>query len=167
MPSVLITLGSNIDKEYNLPKSMEALRQQPTITLVTVSPIYETAPVGHSSIQSTFTQPTFYNAAAWIETELAPAALRELLRTIEVTLGRVRTADKSAPRPIDLDIAFYGQAKLTLAGRQIPDPDVARFPHLALPLADIAPTWQHPESGRMLYQIADHLAHSETEIRKL
>ena len=167
MPSVLITLGSNIAKEDNFPKAIAALRQQPAITVVAISPIYETAAVGDSTAQVSLTQPTFYNAAAWIETELAPAALRETLRAIETRLGRVRTADKYAPRPIDLDIAFYGEGSLALNGKAIPDPDVVHFPHLALPLADIAPQWPHPENGLTLRQIAANLTHTEMEIRQL
>lgn len=167
MPSVLISLGSNIAKEDNFPKAIAALCHQPAITVVAISPIYETAPVGDSSIQAPSPQPTFYNAAAWIKTELAPAALRETLRAIETRLGRVRTADKYAPRPIDLDIAFYGGCSLALNGKTIPDPDIVHFPHLALPLADIAPQWVHPENGLTLRQIAANLTHTEMEIRQL
>lgn len=162
MPTVLITLGSNIAKEQNLPQAIELVRNQPTITVVAVSPIYETAPVGGSAAQ-----PTFYNAAMQIETTLTFAALRALLRSIETALGRVRTNDKFAPRPIDLDIAFYGQESFTFAGKCIPDPDAIRFPHLILPLADIAPEWCDANSGFTLRQIADALVYTESEIRKL
>jgi 2-amino-4-hydroxy-6-hydroxymethyldihydropteridine diphosphokinase len=61
-------------------------------------------------------------------------------------LGRVRAVDKYAPRTIDLDIAFYGQQVIDLNGRHIPDPEIEKLPHLALPLADVAPNWVHPES---------------------
>ena len=36
----------------------------------------------------------------------------------------------------------------------IPDPDIARAPHVAVPLADLAPDWIHPQSGLTLRQIA-------------
>ncbi len=64
MPAVLITLGSNIDKEINLPQALDALRQHPEMQVIAVSPIYVTAPVGGAPGQS-----DFYNAAAWIETD--------------------------------------------------------------------------------------------------
>ncbi len=69
-------------------------------------------------------------------------------------MGRVRTADKFAPRPIDLDIAFYGDRVLEVAGKVIPDPDVLRFAHVAAPLADVAGDWIHPQTGQTLAEIA-------------
>lgn len=162
MPTVLLTLGSNIEKEQNVFRAIECIRSQAVVTVVAVSPLYETAPVG-----CTAAQPTFYNAAIRLETRLTPATLRAFLRAIEMAFGRVRTADKFAPRPIDLDIAFYGQESFTLYGKPIPDPDVVRFPHLALPLADVAPEWREPISGFTLRQIADSLPYTEIEIRKL
>jgi len=152
MPAVLITLGSNIDKEVNLPQALDALRQHPEMRVIAVSPIYVTAPVGGVPGQS-----DFYNAAA----------LRKRLRAIEARQGRVRTGDKYRARTIDLDIAFYGQETLTISGTPVPDPDSVHLAHLALPLADIAPNWQHPNYDLTLRQIADNLAYTQTEIRKV
>lgn len=162
MPAVLITLGSNIDKEVNLPQALDALRRHPAMQIIAVSPIYVTAPVGGEPGQS-----EFYNAAAWIETDLAPAVLRERLRAIEARQGRVRTMDKYRARTIDLDIAFYGQETLTINGGPVPDPDIVHLAHLALPLADIAPNWRHPNYDLTLRQIADNLGYTQTEIRKV
>lgn len=44
------------------------------------------------------------------------------------------------------------------AGLVIPDPDILRWPHVALPLADVAPAWVHPVDGRTLAAIAAGLA---------
>lgn len=83
-----------------------------------------------------------------------------MLRAIEAVLGRVRTADKNAPRPIDLDIALWGDRVIEdrAAGLVIPDPDILRWPHVAVPLADVAPDWVHPADGRTLAAIAAGLA---------
>jgi GTP cyclohydrolase IA len=158
---VLITLGSNVEREGNLRLAVSRLRQHPRITLCAVSPVYETAPVGSDD------QPPYFNAAIMVETDLRPAALRDALRAIERDLGRVRTEDKYAPRTIDLDIALYGNQRVSVDGRPIPDPDITRFPHLAIPLADVAPDWKHPERGVTLRDIADSLSHSSREIRKV
>jgi len=80
-----------------------------------------------------------------VETDLDPHELKAVLRGIEAELGRVRTDDKYAPRPIDLDIALYGQQVFELDGSPIPDPGVLRHPHVAAPLADVAPDWAYPE----------------------
>jgi 2-amino-4-hydroxy-6-hydroxymethyldihydropteridine diphosphokinase len=159
---VLIAIGSNIGRERNLPQALARLGQHPHIVLRVVSPTYESLPVGGSS-----GQPPFFNAAALIETNLEPSELKEALLAIECNLGRVRTADKYAPRPIDLDIALYDRDVLDIGGRRIPDPDLARFPHVALPVADVAPDWIHPELGETLAEIANNLHFSDKEIRKL
>lgn len=160
---VLITMGSNIARETNLPRALETLASLPELRVLAVSPVYETPPVGPEP------QPAYYNAAALIETDLTPTALRAVLRTIEAGLGRVRSADKFAPRPIDLDIAFFGDRVFDLEGRHIPDPDVLRFPHLAVPLADIAPAWRHPETGQTLAEIVAQLraTHGDFPIRRV
>ena len=162
LQAVLITLGSNIERERNLPQAVALLRRHARMRLQAVSPIYESLPVGDHP-----DQPAYFNAAVLIETELAPAALKETLRTIESTLGRVRTVDKYAPRTIDLDIAFYGRQVFDLDGWHIPDPDVVHFPHLALPLADVAPAWVHPELKLTLEEIVKRLSFSSREIRKV
>ncbi len=149
MPLVLIAVGSNIAPGVNVPLASSRLRRHPSMRVVAVSPIYESAAVGTSA-----PQPPYHNAALLIETSLAPADLKAALRSIEQALGRVRGVDKYAPRPIDLDIAFYGQQALDLDGVPIPDPEIARYPYVAVPLADVAPDWVHPQSGLTLRQIA-------------
>ena len=158
----LITLGSNINPAQNLPQAIDQLGRQAEVTVQKISPVYETAPVGGQP-----GQPVFHNAAVLLETTLEPAALKQALFEIETGLGRVRTANKYAPRPIDLDIAYYGGEILELAGRSIPDPEAARLAHLALPLADVAPNWVHPELGVTLAQLINRLNYSQKEIRKL
>ncbi len=160
--SVLIAVGSNIDRERNVQRAVALMRRAPCLEIKQISPIYESAPVGGSE-----DQPPYFNAAVLIETCLSPSALRQSLRAIEHGLGRVRTADRYAPRPIDLDIALYEGQIFDLEGRHVPDPDIARFPHLALPLADVAPDWVHPEMGLTLAAIAEQLKPLSVEVFKI
>ena len=146
----LVLLGSNIDREQNLPLRLEQLAGDPEIHLVKASGVYESAAVG-----GTGPQPVFSNAAALLETALPPAALRQRLRGIEAALGRVRSADKYAPRPIDLDIVLYDEFVGQVEGSQIPDPDLLRFAHVAQPCAEIAPEWIHPLRGQALVHILE------------
>lgn len=145
-----ISLGSNIEPERNLRAAVQLLARQ--VRLVAVSLVYETAPVGKVD------QPNFLNAAVLVETELGAAALKaQVLRPIEDALGRVRTADKNAPRTIDLDITLFNDQVLDVAERHIPDPDLLDRPHVAVPLADLAPAYRHPETDQTLYEIAARL----------
>jgi GTP cyclohydrolase I len=165
MIPVLIALGSNIDPERNLARAVTMLSRQPGIKLEAASAIYESAPEGARTPQA-----AYLNAAVLVETHLDPHALKEALRSIESALGRVRMEDKYASRPIDLDIAGYGQLVFDLDGSPIPDPDILRYPHIAVPLADVAPDWVYPEQGerqRTLRQIANDLLHAKGDLRML
>lgn len=155
---VFISLGSNINPEHNLREAVRRLAAR--VRLLAVSPVYETPPVG------TTAQPNFLNAAALVETDLPPADLKaQVLAAIEEELGRVRTADKNAPRTIDLDIALFGDQVLDVGNRHIPDPYILKHPHLARPLADLAPRLRHPETGETLEEIARRLPAGGLKLR--
>lgn len=150
MNDVYLLLGSNIDRERNLPEAVRLLCQMTDV--VAVSTVYETAPVGLTA------QPSFFNAAAHIRTSLSPSAIKQMIiQPIEHTLKRVRLPDKNAPRTIDLDIVLYNLEILEYDGRHIPDPDLLLFSHVAVPVAELAPTLRHPETGATLKEIAEGL----------
>jgi dihydroneopterin aldolase/2-amino-4-hydroxy-6-hydroxymethyldihydropteridine diphosphokinase len=147
---VFIALGSNINSEYNMREAVRRLAA--CCHLQAVSPVYETQPVGKAD------QANFLNAAALIETDLTAAELKmQVLQAIEQELGRVRSADRNAPRTIDLDIVLFNDQVLEVGQRHIPDPDLLQCPHIALPLADLAPHQRHPETGQTLLEIARRL----------
>ena len=144
---VFIALGSNIDSETNIRLAIRELAER--CELRAVSPVYETKPVG------TTDQPNFLNAVALVGTDLSAADLKaKVLAAIEQDLGRVRTADKNAPRTIDLDIVLFNDQILDVGHRHVPDPDILRYPHVAVPLAHISPQHRHPETGQTLREIA-------------
>jgi len=144
-----ITLGANIEPRHNLTRAVQMIADRCRVWAV--SPLYETAPVGNPD------QPTFLNAAIGVDTKLSWAALKQLLLGIEAALGRVRSADKNAPRPVDLDIAIIDSCRGEMDGHRLPDPAILRYAHVALPLADIAPALRHPETGESLAKIAARL----------
>ena len=126
MPNqVVIALGSNIEKEQNLPLSHCSCCKR-CVDVTAVSPIYETEPVG------LLNQPNFWNTAVLLQTDLTaqPNLKQQLINTIETKLKRVRQADKNAPRTIDADIVLFNDAVFEYDGgdgrfRLIPDPDLA------------------------------------------
>ena len=147
-----ILLGSNIDKEHNLPEAVRLLASFDHV--VAVSSVYETAPVGLED------QPHFFNAAVQVQTDLTAAAFRrQVLAKIEHILGRVRTEDKNAPRTIDADMILFNDEVFELdETHHIPDPELRQFPHVAVPIAELAPDLIHPESGERLAYMAAQLA---------
>ncbi len=159
MNIVYLILGSNIDKERNLPEAVRLLREKATV--VAVSGIYETAPVGLVE------QPLFWNTAVLIHTTLSPAEIKvQLLGNIERQLKRVRQADKNAPRTIDLDIVLFNDVVQDYDPgdgrfRPIPDPDLLKFAHVAVPVAELAPNLSHPVTGEPLQAIANRLVQEQ------
>lgn len=155
MSLAYLSLGSNIDRERMIPEAVRLLAAHGRI--VAVSPVYETAAMGNAG------DPAFFNAAVILETALEPAALKQdVLRPLEDQLGRQRTADPNAPRTIDVDISLFDAEILSLGRRRIPDPEILLYPHIAVPLADTAPTLCHPETGETLADIARRVAASST-----
>ena len=150
--NALIAVGSNIERETNLPEAVRLLRRHRAIDVMDVSRVFESPSVGGGN-----GAPDFYNAAVRVCTRLEPEELRDELRHIEGVLGRVRTADVNAPRTIDLDIAYYEDVMVQDKALSIPDPDTLTSPHVAVPVADVAPDWVHPETKQSAYEIASNL----------
>jgi len=157
--TAVILAGSNLDKERCIPESIRLLRRHPGINVRAVSSCYESSSVGGPA-----DAPDFFNAAALVTTELDPEELRSELRGIEIQLGRVRTDDPNAPRTIDLDIVFYDDLVKDFDDWSLPDPDVETQPHVAVPVAEVAPEWVHPVSGRTASNIAAELAAQQPEV---
>jgi 2-amino-4-hydroxy-6-hydroxymethyldihydropteridine diphosphokinase len=152
---VAIILGSNIDKEHNLPAAVRLLAQAAPI--LAVSTVYETAAAGRPE------QPSYFNAAVLLQTGETAAALKDgLLDDIERRLGRRRTADKYAARTIDLDIVLYDDEVFDYTPRggrvhHIPDPDLLTYAHCAVPVAELLPGARHPETAEPLSAISARL----------
>jgi GTP cyclohydrolase I len=152
----IIVIGSNIEKERNLPEAIRMLRRASHVTVERVSRFYESPSIGGPE-----DAPEFFNAAAYVCTELPPVELRETLRSIEAELGRERSDDPNAPRRIDLDIAYYGEVELDVDGWVLPDPMAATAAHVAVPIAEVAPDWIHPSDGRTALEIAEQIETGE------
>ena len=151
-----LSLGSNLDRERCLPEAVRLLAEHGR--LVAVSPVYETPAMGNPG------DPSYFNAAVILETDLSPAELKQqVLQPLEHLLGRQRTSDPNAPRTIDVDISLFDDKVLTLGIRRIPDPEILLYPHIAVPLADVAPDTRHPETGETLARIAARMTAGSTQ----
>lgn len=144
-----IELGSNIQPEKYLPRALQELRTLGR--LLSVSNAYQNPAIAKEP------QPDYINAATLIQTRIPPLELREHLRALEDKLDRVRTADKFAPRTIDLDIALYGTMILEHPLLHIPDDHIYERPYLAVTLAECDPDFIHPQTGEKLSAIAERL----------
>ena len=143
----LLSLGSNIEPEKNLPAAVRELARYGRVR--GVSGVWESPAVGAPG------QADYLNAALWLETSLSARELKETaIAAVEAGLGRVRSADRFAPRTIDIDIMFFNRDRIQLGKRRIPDPEALERPFVAIPLAEVAPGYIHPETGESLAEIA-------------
>ncbi len=148
--TAFIAIGSNIQPEEYIPKAVERLRDVGQV--VAVSHVYRTEPVGPPG------QPQYCNAAVAIETDIPPLDLRLRLRTIEADLGRVRSADKFAPRTIDLDIVYYTNITMNRAELTLPSVELISADHIRIPLIDIG-------ASRQIEELRDHSSAGGLDLR--
>jgi 2-amino-4-hydroxy-6-hydroxymethyldihydropteridine diphosphokinase len=142
---VILGLGSNINPEENLVRALDLLCRQTDVRQV--SSAWESPAVGSDG-------PDFLNAAVWIETALSLPDLKQgILRPIEAQLGRVRTADKNAPRTIDIDILIYEE--------NLVEPALWHHDFLVIPVAELLPDYKHPQSGEPIQKAVERLAPGE------
>jgi 2-amino-4-hydroxy-6-hydroxymethyldihydropteridine diphosphokinase len=136
---VYIALGSNLeDRQANLQMAIQAL--QPSVRVLECSPVYQTPPWGYLD------QPAFLNQVVKGGTELSPRELLDLLKRIEVEMGRQKTVI-NGPRLIDLDILFYDDLTVDSPQLTIPHPRLAGRGFVLVPLADLAPELRYPALG--------------------
>ena len=101
-----------------------------------------------SAPQPASDQPWFVNGVAEVAAGLVPADLLALMHRIETDFGR-RPGAANAARVIDLDLLAYGQmVSAAGAALRLPHPRLHDRPFVLAPLAEIAPGWRHPVSGR-------------------
>lgn len=129
MTEVVIALGANLgNREANLRRAISDMVDA-DVRVVRLSSVWETEPVPPG-------QPRFLNAVAVAETDLSPAALLAALKGIEIAMGREQ-GPRWGPRPIDLDILFYGAERVETADLVIPHPRIAERAFVLAPLAEV------------------------------
>src|ERR1044071_4681695 len=126
---VFIGLGSNIEpREEYLRRAVLALM---TIgEVVSVSPVYETTPVGGVA------QARFLNAVVELLTPDGPLELLARLRGFEDELGR-QVRPRWHEREIDFDILFFEDLVLSSATLTIPHPEIHNRAFVLEPMAKL------------------------------
>lgn len=128
---VFIGLGSNLgDREANLKAALRWMHRK-GITVVRVSSLYETEPIGVSE-----PQPPYLNAVVEVKTGLPLTELLDLLEAIERRLGRTEKGG-GQPRSIDLDILWADGEKVQSERLTVPHPRLWERAFVLLPLADL------------------------------
>lgn len=142
-PTIFIGVGSNIDPRANIPRALDLL--QPHARVLATSTFYRTPAINRPE------QPPYLNGLWRIATAIGPRELKfDVLRKIEDQLGRIRTADKYAARPIDLDVLLYGSLVLKDSDCCLPAPELRHRPFLQAGLLELAPDLILPDTNESL-----------------
>ncbi|KAE9615469.1 Folate synthesis bifunctional protein [Lupinus albus] len=126
----VIALGSNVgDRLHNFKEALKLMKKS-GISITRHACLYETAPAYVTD------QPRFLNSAVRAVTKLGPHELLAALKKIEKNLGRT-DGIRYGPRPIDLDILFYGKFKVGSDILTIPHERIWERPFVMAPLMDL------------------------------
>ena len=145
-----IALGANLgDCRATLEGALAALEASPGVRLLARSRWYRSAPVGPP-------QPDYVNGCALLAVALEPEALLERLLATERRFGRAR-GERWGPRSLDLDLLLMGdrgERRMVSPRLTLPHPRLRERAFVLVPLAEIAPAWIDPISGRSVADLA-------------
>ncbi|PIG92766.1 2-amino-4-hydroxy-6-hydroxymethyldihydropteridine diphosphokinase [Gloeocapsopsis sp. IPPAS B-1203] len=145
-----IALGSNLgDSRNTVAAALKSLSATPHITLIAQSSWYQTAAVGPP-------QPDYINGCVVLQVQMAPQLILEILLDIEAQFGRIRR-ERWGPRSLDLDLLLYDDFILDTPTLQIPHPRMRDRAFVLVPLAEIAPNWIEPVSGKAIAQLVQEV----------
>lgn len=145
-----VGIGSNIDPGRHIPEALAELDR--AWGPIAVSPFYRSAAVG-------FTGPDFVNGVVRLTCSVNVDTLADTLKSLERRAGR-QARDGHHSRELDLDLLLFGDRVLRRGKLVLPRPDILKYAFVLRPLAEIAPTAIHPETG---HDYAWHWSHFQGE----
>ena len=152
-----IALGSNLgNRQEELDAGIEFLRMLAHDHKVLKGPRVETEPVNCPP-----GSPPFLNSVAEIiveSMELPPLNLFGSLEDFEIERGRSPIREINSPRPLDLDIIYYGDYEYDQMGLIIPHRRAHQRRFVLEPLAAIRPDLILPGQTRSVKQLLADLA---------
>jgi len=142
MVETILGLGSNLgERQHNLKTAVKLLQSLGGIAISKVSSVYLTSPVNCAGDD-------FYNACVRGSTTLSADELLTLAKSVEKMLGRKGSGND--PRPIDIDILFYGSSVVAKEGLVIPHPSWRHRIFVIVPLLEVCEEFIEPVSGELL-----------------
>ena len=148
-----LSLGSNLgDRLANLAEAAARLDTRGDLVVVSVSPVYETAPIGESGAVVS-DQPSYLNCAIAIDTSMEAGKLRFFTAEIERVMGR-GAHGRWQPRTIDIDLVLYGNERISKPGLDVPHPRMTERAFVLKPLIDLDPEITGPGIGRLADLVA-------------
>ena len=143
-------LGSNINGRFNnIKTALDILSNDESNELLDVSSIYESKAMYNESLNN------FYNAVAKIETSLSANRLLIAVKNIEKKLGRIKSKERYANRPIDIDILSYGNQIIQTQELVIPHPHIKERKFVLKPWSDIDSNYIIANENRKIKELLE------------
>ena len=143
--SACVALGANLGEAVaTLRQVLADIAALPHTQLLQASPFLSSAPLDADG-------PAYLNAVVRLETRLNAVELLQALQGLENTAGRTRDYHH-APRTLDLDLLFYGDAHMQSEYLSLPHPRWTQRAFVLLPLQAVCPEKVTPV---MLAAVAD------------
>ena len=159
---IILGLGSNLSSSFgdrfnNINLAMAYLVSY-DIKILKKSSFYETLSYPNQK------NPKFINIVILVKTHLSPVDLMSVLIFIEEKLERKR-AKKNDPRTCDIDIIDYNSQivdfKYKNLNLTIPHEKVVYRNFVLIPLHEILPEWQHPETKDSIDALINKLSNED------
>lgn len=150
--AIVVALGGNLPGDFKSSEALleAALAQFPQAGL----PVLSRSRWWRSAAWPDPEGNEYRNGVAIVEANGPPKAVLEALFAIERSFGRTRGV-ANAPRTLDLDLIAYGRLISDSPGLRLPHPRAHERLFVMGPLAEIAPAWRHPVSGRTAAELAE------------
>lgn len=138
----VLAIGSNLGDRLNcLQGGIAALEDTPEVTIVAISSVYETAPVGTPDNSA-----KFLNAIVLIDTTLTVHTLLDRAMAIEDAFGRER-GEPNVPRTLDVDLIVVGDRVAEDDQLTLPHPRAHERGFVLAPWLEIDPEGEIPGKG--------------------
>ncbi|MFO6452638.1 MULTISPECIES: 2-amino-4-hydroxy-6-hydroxymethyldihydropteridine diphosphokinase [unclassified Aeromicrobium] len=138
----VLSIGSNLgDRAGRLQGAVSALEDTPEVTVVAISSVYETEPVGAPEGSG-----PFLNAVVLIDTTLTVHTLLDRALAIEDAFERERS-EPGAPRTLDVDIIVVGDRIANDDSLVLPHPRAHERGFVLVPWLEIDPEGEIPGHG--------------------
>ncbi|MBF4635255.1 2-amino-4-hydroxy-6-hydroxymethyldihydropteridine diphosphokinase [Agreia pratensis] len=143
----VLAFGSNLgNRGETINDAMAEISALPGVVMIGESSLYETVAVKLHGIDPD--APAYLNAAAIIETTLAPHALLDALNEIELRHGRVRE-ERWGDRTLDIDVITYGVLELDDERLTLPHPRAWQRDFVLAPWLELDADATIPGRGRV------------------
>lgn len=136
MTRVVVSIGSNIEREHHVRRCLDALDAD--FTTLRISRVFESEPVGFEDGRN------FYNLVAAFDSQASVGELQAWCKRLEFAHGRRAHSPKFSPRRLDIDLLTVGKLTGCIDDVALPRDEITANAFVLQPLAELLPDDRHP-----------------------